>query len=439
MGCVGDPNVATPHLDRLAAEGVRFANACVTYPVCVPSRFTLMTGEYAHSRLVPTIGWRMSPAERTIAHVLGDAGYETAFIGKWHLFGAHPRGGPVLARKRGLTPTPRPFQGGFQHWRGFEFRNDPFDTYYFRDGDPTPRRVEGYQTDGLFGLAERFIGQEHDVARPFFMVLSVEPPHFPLVAPESYLARWLGRDVTQAPNVPAEPDADRAAKRLDDLRRYYAMIENLDDNVGRLLRFLDERGLHETTAVVFIADHGDLQGSHGLHGKQQPYEESVGVPFVVSWPAGGIAGGRVLPDVTCTEDWFPTLRGLAGLSARDGKPGLDLTPLMQGKVERTGREGVLLELVSELRPNAPFFADPWRGWRTERFKYTVKGDELDASGAQPWQLFDLERDPYELTNLVDDPAYANTAATLHGHLRATLAASHDDYSLAPALGHERYR
>jgi arylsulfatase A-like enzyme len=126
LGCYGDPNISTPHLDRLAAEGVRFANSCVTYPVCVPSRFTLMTGQHAHSRLVPAIGWRMSPAERTIAHELGDAGYQTAYVGKWHLFGAHPGRGRPLARKRGLTPIPRPFRGGFECWRAFEFRNDPF-------------------------------------------------------------------------------------------------------------------------------------------------------------------------------------------------------------------------------------------------------------------------------------------------------------------------
>ncbi|HET6319246.1 MAG TPA: sulfatase-like hydrolase/transferase, partial [Chloroflexota bacterium] len=222
MGCAGDPNVSTPHLDRLAAEGARFANACVTYPVCVPSRFTLMTGEYAHSRLVPTIGWRMSPAERTIAHELSGAGYQTAYFGKWHLFGAHPRGGPVLARKRGLTPIPRPFRGGFEYWRGFEFRNDPFDTYYFADDDPTPRRIDGYQTDGLFALTEHFLLEERDASRPFFAILSVEPPHFPLVAPEPYLARWLEREVVQAPNVPQEADAEKAAKQRDMVRRYYA-------------------------------------------------------------------------------------------------------------------------------------------------------------------------------------------------------------------------
>ena len=144
LSCAGDPNVATPHLDALAAAGVRFPSSCLTYPVCVPCRFTLMTGEYAHSRLVPTIGWRMSPVERTIADELGDAGYQTAYAGKWHLYGAHPRGGLPLARRRGLTPIPRAHRGGFEVWRGFEFRNDPFDTYYFVDDDPAPRPLNTF-------------------------------------------------------------------------------------------------------------------------------------------------------------------------------------------------------------------------------------------------------------------------------------------------------
>ena len=436
LGCYGDSNVSTPHIDRLASEGVRFQNACVTYPVCVPSRFTLMTGEHAHTRLIPAIGWRMSPAERTIAHELGDAGYETAYFGKWHLFGAHPRGGPVLAKKRGLTPIPRPYRGGFDYWRGFEFRNSPFDTYYFADDDPEPRKIEGYQTDGLFALCERYVSEERDPARPFFAVLSVEPPHFPMEAPEEYLARWLRREVVERANVPPEPDAEKLEKRLDYLRRYYAMVENLDDNVGRLVTALEAHGLRENTVVMLIADHGDMLGSQGLTSKQQPYEESIGVPLIASWPSGGIGGGRALPDVTCSEDWFPTLRGLAGLTAREDKPGVDLAPLMRGVVERVEREGVLLELVMELRPNTKYFDETWRGWRTERFKYTVKGGE---AGARPWQLFDLAEDPYEQRNLVDEAAYAEVASRLHGHLREALAESHDDYSLEPAFGHARYR
>jgi len=445
MSCAGDPNVSTPHLDRLAQEGVRFQNACVSYPVCVPSRFTFMTGESASTRLVPTIGWRMSPAERTIAHELGAAGYETVYLGKWHLYGAHPNSGP-LRRRIGRTYIPRAYRGGFERWRGFEFRNDPFDTYYFVDDDPAPRRLDAYQTDGLFDLAMRFLRAERDRARPFFLVLSVEPPHPPLTAPEAYLERWRGRELTVSPNWvrPNRARAGRgtetptggAADPLADLRTYYAMIENLDDNVGRLTEFLTGEGLRDTTAVVVLSDHGDLQGSHGLSGKQHPYEESIGVPFIVSLPAGGIGDGRVLDVPTCTEDWFPTLRGLAGLAPDPSKPGADLTPLLRGERERLDRPGIKLELVAELRAGAPFYDITWRGFRTQRHKYTVRGG---ATGGEPWQLFDLQKDPYELRNLVGDPDSRAVAAELHGFLRAALASTDDDYTLRPAYGHPGYR
>jgi arylsulfatase A-like enzyme len=232
-----------------------------------------------------------------------------------------------------------------------------------------------------------------------------------------------------APNVPEEPDAGRARKGLDDLRAYYAMIENLDDNVGALVRFLDERALREHTAIVLLSDHGDLQGSHGLHGKQQPYEESGGVPLIVAHPAAGIDGGRVLDEVTCAEDWFPTLRGLAGLPPLPGKPGLDLTPRLRGGPP-LDRDGVLLELVMELRPNAPYFEQTWRAWRTERFKYVVLRDERTEAGAVPRQLFDLRHDPYEQRNLVADPEWRDVAASLHARLGQALAGAGDDFALS---------
>lgn len=440
MSFTGDPNIKTAHLDQLAAEGVRFANACVTYPVCVPTRFTFMTGEYAHTRQVPAISWRMSPAERTVANELADAGYQAAYFGKWHLYGES--GFPA---KAGHARIPRAYRGGFEYWRGFEFRNDPFDTSYFIDDEPLPRKIEGYQTDGLFDLATEFMQSGRDAARPFFAVLSVEPPHPPRAAPEAYLRRWRGRDVQLAPNVSLDSGLHRAAtgeadppasntpetRLLDDIRAYYAMVENLDANVGRLLQFLDATGLRSTTAVMLCADHGDLLGSHGLSGKQYPYEESVGIPLVVSFPAGGIGGGRVLDEPTCTEDWYPTLRGLAGLPPDPTKPGVDLTSMMKGESNPLPRRGVLLEFVAELRHRMPFFQQGWRGFRTERFKYTVLGG---ATGGEPWQLFDLLEDPYEQENLIGNESYHAIATDLHTCLRNVLVASDDAYVLKPAFG-----
>lgn len=432
LGTYGDPNVSTPHIDALAARGTRFDNASSTYPVCVPFRFTLMTGEYAHTRFIPSIEWRMSPAERTLADELNDAGYHTALFGKWHLYGnfGHYPGHNVVKASR--TPVPRPFQGRFQRFAGFDICNDPWDTYYWNEDDPTPRRIDGFQTDGLFGLAIDELRTRAAGDAPFATVLSVEPPHPIFTAPEPYLERWRDRPLTLRDNVDLAKEYNKRGPHgrdlLDDLRVYYAMIENLDDNVGRLVAALRETGQLDNTIIALTADHGELLGCHGLLAKQRPWEESLGVPLIVS--GAGVAES-VVDDPVCTEDLFPTLLGLAGTTPRDPKPGLDLSPLVRGAADRLDRDGVLLEFVAEMRPNLPFHDETWRGFRTRRHKYTVLGD---AHGGRPWQFFDLESDPFEQHNLVDDPAYAAEVRRHHELLRARLVETHDHYVLAPAHG-----
>ena len=433
LGCYGDPNVSTPAIDSLASSGVRFAGASSTYPVCVPFRFSLMTGEYAHTRFIPSIEWRMSPAERTLADEFNEAGYDTALFGKWHLYGGfgHLPGYTVVKTSR--TPIPRPFQGRWQRFAGFDICNDPYDTYYFNEGDPTPNKIDGFQTDGLFDLAIDYLRQPERQDTPFATVLSVEPPHPLFTAPPQYLDRWRDRSLTLRDNVELDKDYNTRGPHghglLDAMRVYYAMIENLDDNVARLLTVLREQGLLDNTVVGLTADHGELLGSHGLLAKQRPWEESAGIPLILSGP--GASPGAVIEDPVCTEDLFPTLLGIAGLTPRDPKPGVNLAPLMSGDVAGLEREGVLMEFVSELRPNMPFHDETWRGVRTRHAKYTVLGD---AHGGRPWQFFDLKADPYELHNLVDDPAYADEVTRHHRMLRDLLESTYDHYVLAPAFG-----
>lgn len=430
LGCYGDPNVSTPHIDALAGGGARFDAASSTYPVCVPYRFSLMTGEYAHTRAIPSIEWRMSPAERTLADEFNEAGFDTALFGKWHLYGGfgHLPGHTVVKASR--TPIPRPFQGRWQRFAGFDICNDPYDTYYFNEGDPTPHKIEGYQTDGLFDLTLDWLRAPERRDRPFATVLNVEPPHPLFTAPEAYLDRWKDRDLVLRDNVDLERDyrkrGPHGTSLLDDMRVYYAMIENLDDNVGRLVAELRASGLLDSTTIVLSADHGELLGSHGAQSKQRPWEESIGIPLIVSR-----GGGRVIEDPVCTEDLFPTLLGLAGLAPRDPKPGLDLTSVVDGAATGLDRDGVLLEFVSELRDFMPFHEETWRGFRTGRYKYTVLGD---AHGGRPWQFFDLVADPYEQTNLIDDPDHAEQVRSHHRLLRDRLVETHDHYVLAPAFG-----
>lgn len=332
----------------------------------VGGQFTFMTGQYAHTRMVPGIEWRMSPCERTLADEFNDAGYETIYVGKWHLYGCEGNTSTKYAhisqaKRINRTPVPRTYQGRWQKWLGFELRNGYFDTCYYEDDDPTPRLIECYQTDGLFDLATGYIANGWDRSKPFCCTLSVEAPHPPFEAPEEDMARWKDRDIFLPPNFSYE--AKEGYNRRDELlqgrRYYYAMVENLDRNVGRMTQFLQQQGLADNTIIVFIADHGEFNGSHGLVEKMWPYEESIGIPLIVNGPAEYVADGQTYDDVTCTEDLFPTICSLAGI--RPGVPiaGEDLGPLISGQADSLDREGVFLEFVNEMRPYMAFHRETW--------------------------------------------------------------------------------
>ena len=434
LGVYGDPDARTPHINRMAAEGVRFENACATSPICVPFRFSLMTGEYAHSRKVPGIEYAMSPAERTLADEFNEGGYETIYVGKWHLDGGHGRLGSAEQVNR--TRVPRSKQGRWQTWHGFELRNDPFDTWIFENDDPVPKKLPGYQTDALFDRGMECLRNRRDKGRPFCLVISVEPPHDPFVAPPDLQTEWEKREITLPSNFEVVDEGERC-RIIQDRKRYAAMVENLDANVGRLRQFLGETGLAENTVVAFLSDHGELGGAHGLERKQWPYEESVGIPLIVLDPHHPERAGTAIPDPVCTEDLFPTLLGLAGLRPAHRLPGLNLAPLIRGEADSLDREGVMLEFVAELRPEMVFSESPWRAYRSRRFKYTVRGNNL---GATPWQFFDLEADPGERRNLLNDlgepgdPAYAREIARHHRLLRERILETEDYFVLRPAFG-----
>ncbi len=422
-----DPNISTPHIDGLANRGVRFENACSTYPICVPFRFTFMTGLYAHERKVPGIEYRMAPAERTLADEFNEGGYETIYIGKWHLDGGHGRMGS--ARQVGRTPVQKTYRGRWEKWYGFELRNAPFDTCYFEDDDPTPKPIHGYQTDGLFDLGIQYLTDRQD-SRPFCMVISVEPPHDPFEAPEEVQKRWENTDIELPDNFIVD-DPEIREQTILNRKRYYAMVENLDWNMGKLTSFLGQSNLREETIVIFLSDHGELGGCHGLRGKQWPYEESIGIPFIIADPRISDRAGITLRAPVSTEDLFPTFLGLAGLPPRKDCYGTNLAPLIQGKTDHLDREGVMLEFVAELRQGMPFYDWVWRGFRSDRYKYTVKGDNM---GGIPWQFFDLETDPFELNNIIDSPQYQSNILQHHRWLLERMTETQDHFVLLPAFG-----
>ena len=423
-------NVHTPNLDRLAADGTRFTTACSTYPVCVPFRFSLITGQYAHSRVVPTIHYRMSPAERTIAHEFNDAGYHTAYFGKWHLDGG-PMGTPGGPR---LIPQQR--RGGFREWHAFELRNSYYDTWIQHD-DEEPARHEGFQTDILFELLRDWLRERDE--QPFFGVLSFEAPHPPMEVPNENLQREAGRTLFRRPNVPepgGKPFDDSQhfwgqswEKELEEMaweahaRHYYAMVENADDNLGRLMETLETTGLAENTIVMFFADHGELLGSHHLFTKSSPYEESINIPFIVRGP--GIQAGQLRTFPICTEDIFPTTLGLAGLTPQVPCPGLDITTFLQNTGGNPEREDVYLELVDEYRQSSDrLIRVPWRALRSERYLFA-------ATPLRPWMLFDMQEDPYQMNNLVDTPEHASLLEQMVHRLAQRVKETEDIFPFTP--------
>ena len=459
LGCYGSPDAATPRLDALAREGIAFTAACSTFPVCVPYRFTLMTGLAAFTRDVPCRGWRLSPAERTLADEFNEAGYDTAWIGKWHLFGTDPP-------EPGWVPPE--YRGRFGYWEGFEKINGHFQTVLYRGPERHPEKHEGYQTDVLVDRALVWLGERGKAeasqaqavanrgskrgkpdrsapgsksgatARPFFLVLSVEPPHPPLEAPAEYMERRLAQQPALPENfmyagtdTGPEPkmSAGQRAGAIRARQIYQAMVDNLDDNVGRFLDGIAALGHSDDTIVIFTADHGQMDGAHALPNiiKRLPFEESIGVPLIVRDPRRAKTAGRVADEVVGSEDLYPTLLALAGIDAPAGLPGKNLVLLLDRPDARLDRAGLLLYLTHHLSGDHPWYQRAWRGIRTREHVFASWGPR--ATGLRPWLLYDMPNDPQQLRNRIkDDPA---TAKRLTDALRELMTDGGDHLQLRP--------
>ena len=446
LSLYGDNNLRTPVIDRMAREGLVFDTMCATFPSCVPFRFSFLTGEYAHSRMVPSLGYRLSPAERTLGEAMQGCGYHTGYLGKWHLYSLYGIVGGQTLQEANRTPIPASHRRGFADWQGFELRNDFYDTHLFEGEADQPVPLEGYQTDALFQRARDWLSVPRD--DPSFLILSVEAPHPPFTAPEEAIQKVTSRgNYAWRPNVDVQairafpPEwqkmaqdnrtleevtgKERQAIFVANMQIYYAMIEEIDRNMGALLETVKATASGRETIVMFLSDHGELGGSHGMLGKGEPFEESIGVPLMLwSTDPDLVAPGRRCDMPLCTEDLFPTLVGLGGGAAPD-LPGLDLSGFVTGQGALPDRDAVLLEFTAELRPTRRYHDETWRGIRTRDAKYAVIGNAHD--GVRPWMLYDLSRDPYEQHNLVEeDPARLRD---MHNLLMRLLAEAGDDYPI----------
>ncbi len=425
MSHAGDPNVQTPAMDALAAAGVSFQRAYSNCPVCTPARGTIFSGRHAHAGPVQGFFDVYKPSAPSTATILREHGYHTAYFGKWHCGTVHNQVPKEIsddpAYPGNLRRTPETMRGGFQDWRGYENRIDYFNPLYYRDNDRLPTLLDGYETDAFTDAVIDYL-KNYDRDEPLFLVLSVMPPHDPLIVPD----KWLRHDpqaLKLRPNFGCRaamfaetwPEMDETTLRTM-LARYYALVENLDWNIGRLMQAVQSMPRFADTLTIYTSDHGDHVGSHGVDTcKIQHFEESVRVPAIFHWPGHVQAAGGEESALFSLVDLMATTLGLAGLPVPSHNQGTDFSPLLRGEAFSPPAD-ILLEMIGVPRWNLRF--TDWRGLVTDRWKYAFYEDGHE-------ELHDLTTDPYELENLAESQR-AQTE-TMKGRLLHQLAATREPY------------
>lgn len=395
----GEKQIQTPHLDRLASEGVTYDRMISTCPVCTPYRSMLLTGRHPQ-----TTGHVLNFVETRWDEIgLGDAfaaaGYRTGWVGKWHLAVGGWPGAAMDEGGEGPSYIPEGrMRLGFNYWRAYDFHEEYFDGWVNKDNWRN-ERWKGYETDALGGYARQFLEEPGD--QPFLLVVSPHQPHKTCcgpAAPAPYYDR-LPAQIALPDNVPSSMREKTEAAYRD----YLAMTLAVDDMLGQLLDCLDKQGHAEDTIVIFTSDHGSMFGAHGIDpwNKNLPYEESIRVPLVVRGP-GDLRGGVRRDPLTAPADLFPTLCGLCGIPVPRTVEGVDLSAAWCGQAGATEQEAVLLmgfgsSIVFADRPDvAGATIQPWRGVRTHRYTFARRLDGNEF-------LFDLQVDPLQQTNLADNP------------------------------------
>ncbi len=406
-GLHGNPLSLMPNFDRLAGAGTHLRQSFTCQPLCVPARAAMQTGRYPTQLGVFRNDTPLPLGSPTLAHEFGAAGYQTAYIGKWHLAPREQRGAVPVARR-----------GGYRHWLAanvLELVSDAYDCRLFDEQD-TEHRLPGYRVDALADAAIRFITTPGRA--PFFLFLSFLEPHqqnsrddFP--APDGYAARYADRWLP--PDLAALGGSAR-----QHYPGYCGMVRRLDEALGRICHALMEQRLFENTILLFTSDHGCHFKTRNAEYKRSPHESSVRVPTMLHGP--GFMGGGARDELVSLVDLPPTLLDAAGLQVPPAMQGNSLLPRLRDPAA-PWPDDVLVQ-VSEDQAG--------RALRTRRWKYFVTAPEAAAGAARAapsWPeyveraLYDLESDPYELENLIGRPAVQGVTAELRERLAQRIADS----------------
>jgi len=406
MNCAGNEQMITPNMDKMAAQGVRLSNAISTTPICMPARAMMLTGQYPMNNKVRTNGEALPADSVTIAKLAKSAGYQTGYIGKWHLSGHSGHG---VASSQFVRPGPE--RQGFDFWAASNILHQYFDSHYYCDEDK-PIPIEGWEPDTQTDLAINYMKQHVDDDQPFCLYLSWGPPHDPYIAPQKYLDMYDPETIKLRDNVFL---ADRKA-----IQAYYAAISSLDWNLGRLMETMHSIGIADDTIFVFTSDHGDQLFSLYLNHKQWPYEESINVPFIICYPRK-LPSGQINDVLLGTPDIMPTLLSLMNLEIPTSIDGDDLSSFMAMNPNKPDRESIPIGIIS---PNGVVQdragMRPWRGVRTKRYTF-AKFKHSD------WLLIDNKLDPYQRRNLIYNPEYKSIREDLAGKLDEWLIKTNDSF------------
>ncbi len=415
LSCYGSRVNKTPNLDRIAREGMRFENCFVTNSLCGPSRATLLTGKYSHAHGFYQNGNRFDGSQVTFPKLLQKAGYQTAVIGKWHLES---------------DPT------GFDHWNILPGQGAYHNPVFIEMG--TRKKHEGYVTDLITDFAIEWL-RKRDKGRPFCLLYHHKAPHrnwqpdakhaklyedAEIPEPETLRDDWATRSsaarnsqMTVAKHLtPGDlkgpvppgltPDAELKWRYQRYMQDYLRCVASVDDNVGRMLEFLDKEGLAENTIVVYTSDNGFFLGDHGWFDKRFMFEESLRVPFLVRHPKL-IKPGTTSDRLAINCDYAPTFLDLAGVEAPGDVQGRSLRPLLEGKPPADWRTSLYYHYYEF--PGAHAVQRHYGVRTTDRklIHYYRIGE---------WELFDLKKDPHELRNVYADPAYAEVLKQMKAEL-----------------------
>lgn len=460
IGAYGSVINETPHIDRLAIEGMVLENCFCCNSICAPSRATILTGKHSHLNGVRTLNDRFDGRQDTFPKLLQGAGYQTAIVGKWHL----GEGGVS-------SPT------GFDYWNVLPGQGDYHNPKMLKMGSEV--QYEGYVTDVVTDLSLEWLSKR-DVERPFMLMCHHKAPHrswepaerhkrlyedvqipqpptfndtyenrsnaakeaeMRILGDMSYLdlklvppncSMWtiipIPEDLngfTLTPQETGEPVSFRDHEELKDwiyqryIKDYLRCVAGIDENVGRLLDYLDQEGIADDTIVVYTSDQGFFLGDHGWYDKRFMYEESLRMPFLVRYPREIEPGSRS-QQIAINPDFAPTFLDYAGVACPRDIQGVSLRPILKGETPKEWRSKMYYRYWMHL---ADHYVSAHYGMRTERYKLIhYYGDGLGTAGSLPekkpseWELFDLAKDPYELQNVFDDPTYTEIVEQLKQEL-----------------------